>query len=199
MKAETYIKEGINTYASLSPRDQQWVNTALRKSPPDERGCALLAGVLKGATTGGLRPTVFLSHSHTDKAFARSLAGRLRECLIDVWLDEAELRVGDSLLGSLMNSIEKVDFVLIVLSPASIRSQWVREEFNAAMSRQIAERRIGVLPLLKKKCRIPSFLRDRVYADFTTPYRRSKNFPFLVDSILTHHLRGQTPGKRVAG
>src|SRR6266853_1083620 len=81
------------------------------------------------------------------------------------------MSAGDSLLDSLMSSIDKVDFVLVVRSPSSLKSHWVQEELKAAMSRQIQRHRITVLPLLKGRCLVPGFLGDRLYEDFTSPYR----------------------------
>jgi len=39
--------------------------------------------------------SVFLSHSHKDKPFARKLAVDLRHAGHIVWIDEAEILVGD--------------------------------------------------------------------------------------------------------
>ncbi len=43
------------------------------------------------------KPSVFLSHSWDGKCFARKLAQRLRRNGVDVWIDEAELKVGTHL------------------------------------------------------------------------------------------------------
>jgi hypothetical protein len=45
-------------------------------------------------------PSIFLSHSSADKPFARRLAGDLRARGVRVWLDEAEIGIGDSLIGT---------------------------------------------------------------------------------------------------
>ena len=43
--------------------------------------------------------SAFLSHNSNDKPFVRRLASELRAAGVKVWVDEAELRVGDSLFG----------------------------------------------------------------------------------------------------
>jgi hypothetical protein len=45
--------------------------------------------------------SVFLSHNSKDKAWVRDLAKRLTQDGVVVWLDEAELNIGDSLGGLL--------------------------------------------------------------------------------------------------
>lgn len=42
-------------------------------------------------------PYVFLSHSHANKDFARKLAADLRNAGHSVWIDEAEINIGDFL------------------------------------------------------------------------------------------------------
>ncbi|MGZ5432695.1 MAG: toll/interleukin-1 receptor domain-containing protein [Thermoanaerobaculia bacterium] len=181
-----HLKKGLSTFATLNKTDRNWVMSSLRGSVPAGEGTDDLAAFLAEKRKGTRRPVVFISHSHADKAFVRSLARQLRDRGIDVWLDEAELRVGDSLLDQLGESLDRVDFLLVVLSPASVKSSWVKEELKVALSRQIQKRRVDVIPLLKADCVIPVFLRDRLYADFTTPYRRKKNLPQLVESVMSH-------------
>ena len=42
--------------------------------------------------------SVFLSHNHADKPFVRKLASDLENHDIKCWLDEAEMKIGDSLI-----------------------------------------------------------------------------------------------------
>lgn len=114
-------------------------------------------------------PSVFLSHSSKDKFFARKLAETLAESGVEVWIDEAELRVGDSLVGKISAAIEQADYVAAILSPRSVRSNWVQKELKLAMTQEIAGRKIKVLPILMERCEIPPFLQDKVYADFSDP------------------------------
>jgi len=71
---------------------------------------------------------VFLSHSHSDKPFARRLAKELEAAGHGVWIDEAEIDIGDSLIEKIRNGIDQVDYVAAILSRASIDSAWVTRE-----------------------------------------------------------------------
>ncbi|MFA0248031.1 toll/interleukin-1 receptor domain-containing protein [Vibrio sp. 10N.261.45.A4] len=110
---------------------------------------------------------VFLSHSHADKPFARKLAASLRAAGHGVWIDEAEINIGDSLVEKIREGLDQVDFVAAILSSASIDSPWVTRELDIASNREIEEGRVVVLPLLVEKVELPGFLKGKFYGDFT--------------------------------
>lgn len=128
-------------------------------------------------------PKVFLSHSHTDKRFVRSLAKKLTSKKIKVWIDEAEIRHGDSLIEKLRNAIDSVDVLIAVLSRASINSAWVKKEIEIATVREIEHKKLKVIPLLLNDVPLPGFLEGKLYADFTSPNQQKVSFPKLVKSI----------------
>ena len=67
-------------------------------------------------------PSVFLCHSSKDKAFARKLASMLKANGVDVWIDEAEVRIGDSLIHKIGSAIDETDYVAAILSYNSVTS-----------------------------------------------------------------------------
>src|SRR6187401_975566 len=94
------------------------------------------------------QPDLFLSHSSRDKPFVRRLAEDLTFCEIDVWLDEWELQVGESLHDRIGDALEKSRFAGIILGDNFSDSEWARSELKQALAK---ERRSGpgsVLPLL---------------------------------------------------
>lgn len=109
---------------------------------------------------------VFLSHSHQDKPFVRKVAADLRAAGHTVWIDEAEINVGDSLIEKISDGLEQVDFVVAVLSEASLKSSWVQKELEIASNREIEEKRVVVMPLLLGDVELPKFLKGKLYADF---------------------------------
>jgi len=112
-------------------------------------------------------PSIFLSHSWKDKFFARKLAEKLTGYGVKIWIDEAEIRVGDSLLEKIASAIQQADFIAVILSHDSVRSKWVQQELAIAMEKEIGGKRIVVLPILIEPCEIPPFLKHKVFADFT--------------------------------
>jgi len=79
----------------------------------------------------------FISYSHSDKQFVKRLGADLREYGIDIWRDEDEMRVGDSLIERITSAINAVDYVLAIISPHSLNSKWVKEELEQALHLQI--------------------------------------------------------------
>ena len=109
---------------------------------------------------------VFISYSHLDKGFVKDLATALVKNNANVWIDEWELNVGDSIIDRIQRAIESAGALLVVLSKASVDSEWCKKELNAGLIRELEEKRVVVLPVLKEDCKIPTFLRDKKYADF---------------------------------
>lgn len=81
--------------------------------------------------------SVFLSHNTKDKSFVKRLARDLDNHGIKYWLDEAEIKVGDSLIEKIRSGIDEVDYVVTILSPNSIASSWVQREIDVAMNQEI--------------------------------------------------------------
>lgn len=127
--------------------------------------------------------TIFLSHSHYDKPFARKLAISLRKAGHSVWIDEAEINIGDSLVEKIREGLDQVDYVAAILSNASINSPWVTKELDIASNREIEEGRVVVLPLLVEKVAMPGFLKGKFYGDFTGENQYEDTLNLLLRSL----------------
>jgi TIR domain len=75
---------------------------------------------------------VFISHSSTDKWVARQIAGQLHERGVETFLDEKDIETGDSIGDSIQGNLVDCDELLMVLSPASLKSSWVLVEIGGA-------------------------------------------------------------------
>jgi len=126
---------------------------------------------------------VFLSHSSKDKSFARKLSKLLKDNQVSVWLDEAELKVGDSLLFRISDAISENDFVIAIISKNSAASHWVQKELALAMNYEITKKKVKVLPVIIDECEIPSFLVDKLYLDFRNQDDFGEPFDRLLHSI----------------
>ncbi len=130
-------------------------------------------------------PHLFLCHSHEDKPFVRRLARDLGKLSIEAWLDERELRIGDSLHRSIGDAIEASAYFAVLLSPDSTKSKWCRDELEQALTR---EKRIGrkfVLPLLYRRVQAPPFVEGRLHVNFSRSYL--KGLAELAGFILEIH------------
>jgi hypothetical protein len=112
---------------------------------------------------------VFICHSSADKYRARRIANALAGRGVRIWIDEAEIRVGDSLIDKIEKGIISSTNLVVVLTPYSVNSSWCKEELRMALAMQIGGESIRVLPALFDECEIPGFLKDKAYADFRDP------------------------------
>lgn len=127
--------------------------------------------------------SIFLSHTEADKQFVRKLALDFDSHGIWCWLDEAELKVGDSLIERIREAIDRVDYVAVILSPRSVVAPWVQREVDVAMNQEISGRRIKVLPIMYETCELPGFLLGKFYSDFTDEAEYPQSFKRLVESV----------------
>ncbi len=181
--AKKSIRKAAAKLSRLSRPDRDWVVAELVRETPaaDRDALGMLASFL---TTHMKRPSVFLSHNSEDKPFVRNLGSYLKEHGFRVWVDEACLTPGVSLLTAIADAVLAVDVVVAILSKSAVASPWVTKELQIAMTQEVKERRIKVIPIVKEACDIPAFLSDKLYLDFTTPARRTRNKPTLIASIL---------------
>lgn len=126
---------------------------------------------------------IFLSHNSKDKPFVRKLASDLMSYGHTVWIDEAEINIGDSLIGKVREGLDSVDFVAVVLSKASIDSTWVQKEIEIASNREIDEKRVVVLPLIIEDVELPGFLKGKFYGDFSNEEEYDKKLNLLLRSL----------------
>lgn len=130
-----------------------------------------------------MTPRIFLSHNSADKPFVRRLASDLDAQGIGYWLDEAEIKVGESLIEKIREGIDDAAYVAVILSPDSVNSRWVQREVDVAMNQEIQGRRVKVLPVMYRMCDLPGFLLGKKYADFTDATRYEGALEELVRSI----------------
>ena len=127
-------------------------------------------GLLKDKTALDKYHGIFLSHTGVDKPFVRRLRDDLKAHGVErVWIDEAEIEIGDYLIAKIDEGMKLCRYIGLVLSNKSIQAPWVKKELDLAMNREISGGEVVVLPLLYEKCEIPTFLEGKLYADFTDP------------------------------
>lgn len=115
---------------------------------------------------------VFVSYSNRDRGFVEQLVHDLQENGINPWYDRWEMLPGDSLMQKIGDAILENEYLVVVLSPNSAESEWVKRELGLALTREFRERRVQVIPALLQDCSIPAFLQDKVYADFRSDYHQ---------------------------
>ena len=71
---------------------------------------------------------LFISHASADDAFVADLRKALEDLRIPVWVDSRSLQAGGKLAPEIEGAIQDAESFLVVLSPATVNSPWVRRE-----------------------------------------------------------------------
>lgn len=129
-----------------------------------------------------MKTSVFLSHNHNDKEFVRRLARDIDAHGIKVWIDEAEMKIGDSLAQKIREGIDSVDYFAVILSENSVEAPWVVNELDIAMNYQI-QGKIKILPIVLSLVELPSFLVGKFYGNFTNPDNYNDQLKNLINSM----------------
>jgi hypothetical protein len=106
---------------------------------------------------------VFISYSRKDIDFVRKLAGDLESAGYDVWWDLSDLRGGDDWVNTIPAAIASSQYVIVVLTPDSVESQWVRKEYTQALSLHKK-----IIPILLKPGNVPFALNTINFVNFTS-------------------------------
>ena len=110
-------------------------------------------------------PKVFISHASEDKErFVIDFATKLRENGVDAWVDQWEIKPGDSLVEKIFeDGIKNMDIFVIVLSKFSINKSWVIEELNASVVKKISKN-IKIIPVvIDDNIEVPEALKSTVW------------------------------------
>ena len=90
---------------------------------------------------------LFISHASEDKEdFVRPLANALIAEGLQVWFDESELHIGDSLRQKIDEGLRRSHFGLVVFSPTFFQKHWTQYEMDGLIARQTAGERV-ILPI----------------------------------------------------
>ncbi len=110
--------------------------------------------------------SVFLSHNSEDKPLVREIGKILELHGLKVWIDEAEIKFGDSLIQKISDGINSVDCLLAFISENSVSSFWVKKELGLAVTKEITTAELKVIPIILDNCQIPFFLSDKLYLKY---------------------------------
>ena len=109
--------------------------------------------------TENVYPKVFISYAHEDKDVAREIADSLAEDGTNLRFDEWEIYEGDSLVEQIFEKgLKDCAVFVILLSPKSVSSDWVRAELDIAIVNRI-RKVTQLVPMIIEDCEIPTSLR----------------------------------------
>lgn len=92
----------------------------------------------------------FISHATEDKdEIVRDLANALIQVGFDVWYDEFELKIGDSLRKKIDQGLSKSRYGIVIISPSFVKKNWTEYELNGMVAREMNGHKV-ILPIWHK-------------------------------------------------
>lgn len=96
-------------------------------------------------------PRVFVSHSHRDDVFTMRLVEDLRRAGVEVWVDMTGMDPG-VFMQRISQALDTHEWMVLVLTPAAIASQYVQTEVFTALHRVQQGTMRAVVPILAAPC-----------------------------------------------
>ncbi|NJL39395.1 MAG: toll/interleukin-1 receptor domain-containing protein [Leptolyngbyaceae cyanobacterium SM1_4_3] len=93
---------------------------------------------------------IFLSHASRDQEFVSKLADELRRHGIPIWYSKINILGAQQWHDEIGHALKRCDWFLIVLSPNSIESMWVKRELVFALQQNRFEDKI--VPIIYQTC-----------------------------------------------
>jgi hypothetical protein len=116
-------------------------------------------------------PNVFISHRKTDAQMAEQLATEVSNAGHEVWFDEWNINLGDSIVERIDEGLEGSNYLVLCYSSSGM-SDWVNREWMSALARQLSGHGVKVLPLLLTGGKPPAILADIKYGDLTQDWSK---------------------------
>ncbi|WP_353123785.1 TIR domain-containing protein [Dysgonomonas capnocytophagoides] len=92
----------------------------------------------------------FISHASEDKDdIVRDLAEALRNSGFEVWYDEFELKIGDSLRKKIDYGLSNANYGIVIISPSFVKKNWTEYELNGMVAREMNGHKV-ILPIWHK-------------------------------------------------
>ncbi|MDX2034668.1 MAG: toll/interleukin-1 receptor domain-containing protein [Blastocatellia bacterium] len=113
-----------------------------------------------------MKPNIFMSYSRREVGFIDDLTYRLEKEGYNVWLDYRSLVPGTPWANQIDKGVDEADVILLVVSKASIASQYVELEWR----RVIAEEKKRIILLIFEAVDLPPELEKYEWVDFREDY-----------------------------
>lgn len=138
---------------------------------------SLLAADLRGLSLAApppRPPRVFISHATADREFVeREVVDPLERNGIQTWYSRVDIQSAADWERSIVHGLESCEWFLVVMSPRSLASDWVKDELHWAIDRRPGR----ILPVLMEACDARGFhirLSRIQHLDFSTPSREAR-------------------------
>src|SRR5882724_11347482 len=124
---------------------------------------------------------VFLSHSSEDRAAVRSVAERLRADGLRVWLDDWQIRPGDSIPAKIEDGLEHSRVLVLCMSAQAFGSDWALLEASTFRFRDPLNKERFFIPLRIDESPVKGSLAQFLFINWL-PLNREEEYPKLLEA-----------------
>ena len=153
---------------------------------------------------------VFLSHSAKDKSVVRPLAERLRKDGVRVWLDEEQIKPGDSIPAKIEAGLEHSRVLVLCMSVNAFGSDWAQLEAGTFRFRDPLNKDRRFIPLRLDDAPIKGSLAQFLYINWQPADReqeyakllaacRGESQPILLNETSVVVLSNSNPSEQPIG
>lgn len=116
-------------------------------------------------------PSVFICHRKPDAKLAEKLASHIKNQGNQVWFDEWQIDIGDSIVEKIDKGLENTTYLVLCYSSVG-QSDWTTREWQSTLARQLSGYNVKILPVLLSGKDIPAILADIKYADLVSNWEQ---------------------------
>jgi hypothetical protein len=139
------------------------------------------------STSTGIEPRVFLSYARSDgESFATQLRQRLEAEHIPLWQDRIGLEGGKDWWLQITEALDKVEFMVLVMTPAAMLSETVRKEWHYARQQGVCVYPVNGVPDLDFAS-LPHWMSSAHFYDLDYEWQK------LVNDLNTHCQQPRVP------
>lgn len=120
---------------------------------------------LKGTKTSMYQHDIFICHTDADDKLCALYAKALKARGASVWYDQTTHQDGVRLTGEIEQHLQRSSALVVLLTPASVSSAWVRLQIDAFRSLAAHDSARLVLGIRIRPCEVPVLLRGSLFLD----------------------------------
>jgi len=130
-----------------------------------------------------MKSKVFISHAASDESLVSLLAEQLEQAGLEVLNPYEAIVPGENWAELVARDLEKSDFMVIVITPGAIKSEWLRNDISYALSsKKFRDRLVTVFvgPDVEAPDDVPWILLKHPHKRISSP----EEFSEVVDEIM---------------
>lgn len=157
--------------------DESWIRSELHQAPEDKAAQAR-------ESKKTFKYDAFISYSHRDEAWVlKTLLPQLESGGVRVAIDVRDFIPGMQSTVNMERIAAESRYLIMVISPAWVASEWSSFESLIFKSTDPARLRQRLIPVLIKESNLPEVISGLTFIDFTRPERQAGSMKLLLSAV----------------